>query len=150
MSESPSRAQAALAVGRQFLWYTAIGVFTTALYYGLWWVLFSSGVDYRIASGVGYGVGSLVNFGLQKWLTFDDRSNDAVGWQLLAYWVIVAVSLGLTVLGVWLGVATIGLPEWLSVIVTSAVILLFNFGAHKWITFNRSLFPTRSDEVASV
>ena len=53
-------------------------------------------------------------------------------------------------LGVWLGVATGGLPEWLSVIVTSGFILLFNFAAHKWITFNRSLFPTRSVDAASV
>jgi putative flippase GtrA len=134
-------AHPALTVGRQFLWYAVIGVFTTALYYGIWWVLFEAGVDYRVASAIGYGVGSLVNFGLQKWLTFRDRSNSAVGWQLLAYWIIVGVSLGLTVAGVWLGVALAGLEEWLSVIVTSAVILVFNFAAHKWITFNRSVFP---------
>lgn len=128
-------------LARQLGWYIAIGGFTTGLYYGLWAALFWASVDYRLASGVGYAVGSLVNYGLQKKITFQDRSRGlAMGGQFLVYWILVAASLGLTVLLVWASVAGLGLQEWLSVLVTSGVILGFNFAAHRGITFNPSLW----------
>lgn len=121
--------------------YAVFGVFTTAVYYGIWWVLFESGIDYRVASAIGYGIGSFVNYGLQKWVTFKDRSGRrAVGPQLAVYWLIVAISLGLTVGLVWVGVDGGGLAEWLSVALASGVVLLFNFAAHKWITFNSAIW----------
>jgi putative flippase GtrA len=134
------------AILQEALWYIAIGAFTTALYYGTWGVLFWMEVDYRLAAGIGYAVGSLVNFGLQKWITFRDTSRGlAMGGQFFAYWAIVGASLGATVLLVWLGVAGLGLAEWLSVIVTSAIMLAMNFSAHRAITFNPRLWdPIRT------
>lgn len=135
-----------LLIARQFAWYVAIGVLTTAIYYGLWALLFYTfGVDYRLSSGIGYGIGSLVNFGLQRWLTFNERSRHAVGPQFLVYWVIVAASLALTVGLVWAGVDGLGLAEWLSVALTSGVVLVFNFATHKWITFNPAIWGTPPD-----
>ncbi|TVQ90437.1 MAG: GtrA family protein [Deltaproteobacteria bacterium] len=132
------------ALIRQLVWYLFIGGLTTGMYYVLWAVLFTLGVDYRIAAAVGYGIGSLVNYGLQKVITFRDKSRGvAMGGQFLVYWIIVALSLGLTVLGVWIGVAGLGLSEWLSVVLTSAVNLGFNFGAHRGITFNARLWDPR-------
>lgn len=128
-------------LARQITWYLVIGGLTTGMYYGIWAVLFYGGLDYRVASAIGYGVGSLVNYGLQKVITFKDKSRGiAMGGQFLVYWIIVAISLALTVLGVWLGVASFGLPEWLSVILTSGAVLVFNFAAHRGITFNPRLW----------
>jgi len=129
------------ALARQIAWYLVIGGLTTGIYYGLWFALFVAGVDYRIASAFGYGVGSLINYGLQKVVTFRDRSRGlAMGGQFLVYWVIVAASLALTVALVWAGVALGGMPEWLSVLATSAVVLGFNFAAHRGITFNARIW----------
>lgn len=126
---------------RQIAWYIVIGGLTTGMYYALWFGLFTVGVDYRIAAAIGYGIGSLVNFGLQKVVTFRERSRGlAMGAQFLVYWLLVAVSLSVTVGLVWIGVAAFGLPEWLSVLVTSAIVLGFNFAAHRGITFNAKIW----------
>jgi putative flippase GtrA len=139
MTQPPPRPTRELA--GQLLAYVAIGALTTALYYALWAGLFWGGVDYRIASGAGYGVGSFVNYGLQKAITFRDRSRGlAMGGQFLVYWLIVVASLGATVGLVWLGVAAGGLPEWLSVVAASVVMLAANFGAHRGVTFNPRLW----------
>lgn len=139
MTQPPSRAVRELT--RQLAAYVVIGALTTGLYYAVWAGLFTLGVDYRIASGVGYGLGSLVNYGLQKAITFRDRSRGlAMGGQFLVYWLIVAASLTATVGLVWVGVAAGGLPEWLSVVATSVVMLAANFAAHRGVTFNPRLW----------
>jgi putative flippase GtrA len=131
-------------IASQFFRYLAVGVGTTGLYYGLWAALFAGGVDYRVASGVGYGIGSIVAFILQKRYIFADRTAGvAAGAQLAVYWTLVGASLALTVGLVWTGVSGIGLAEWLSVGLASGVTVVFNFAAHKWITFNPALWSGR-------
>jgi putative flippase GtrA len=125
---------------RQVFTYLVIGTFTTGLYWVLCWLLLQVEVDYRIAVGVGYGIGSLLNYGLQKWLTFKDHGLRGEGLKMLVYWVLVGISLAMSVGLTWLGVETLGLPEMASVVATSFVVVVFNFASHKYITFNAALW----------
>jgi putative flippase GtrA len=137
-------------VARQFLGYLLVGVGTTALYYGIWAALFGMGIDYRVASGIGYGLGSLVNYGIRKAWTFADKTRGAAaGAQLVVYWLVVGVSLGLTVVLVWAGVSALGLIEAVSVALASGIVLVFNFASHRWITFNPALWARPQEGGAS-
>lgn len=140
----------ARALVRQVAWFVAIGTFTTALYYGITAALYGPRLlDLVWASGVGYGVGSLVNFGLQRVLTFQDRSRRAIGGQFVVYWVLQGSSLVLNMALVGAFECSLPLPPaWVApaaVVLTSGLVLVFNFVSHKWITFNPSLWGSPPD-----
>lgn len=129
-----------MALVRQLFAYALIGGFTTALYWGLWAALTWAGLDYRISAGIGYFVGSLVNFGLQKRVTFGDGGSRGLTGKLVVYWVVQLSTLALNVGMVAVLHERFGAPEWLAVIVATAVVLVANFVGHKWLTFNPAIW----------
>lgn len=139
------------ALRRQIMVFIAIGCFTTGLYYAIAAALTLSGwMSLILAAGVGYGVGSLVNFGLQRWLTFEERTRHAVGGQFAVYWVVQGASLLLN-MGI-VGLLDDSLPfsdtinSALSVVFSSAIILVVNFAGHKWVTFNTAIWGSPEAE----
>lgn len=134
------------ALARQFFTYALFGGLSTLVYWAVFWVLNAPvGMDYRPAVAIGYALGGVTNYGLQKFITFRDGSTEhgkQVGLYVLAVGSSLALSLVLTIAQVeWLG-----LPEMLAVVVTTGLVLVYNYATQKFIVF-RGAAPGAPPEV---
>ncbi len=118
---------------RQFLGYVAVGAIGTGVHYLILALLVAAGWHPTLATATGATAGAIVNYALNYRYTFRSRrahriaakrylAVTAVGWLLNA--------------GLFHGLHQLaGEPLWLAQIVTTLLVLGWNFAGNRWWTF---------------
>lgn len=132
MSGPPSRPLWALA--RQFRTFVGVGAAAAVVHYGLLIGLVELGLMGPVpAALVGYASGGLVSYTFNRSLTYaSDRPHGEATWRFV---VVAGIGFGLTWLFMGLFTGRLGLPYLPSQLVTTGIVLFWNFLAHKVWTF---------------
>jgi putative flippase GtrA len=123
-----------MSLRRQFSTFFVVGLIATALQYAVLIGLRElAHVPVIPASLTGYLAGGLLNYILNRRHTFDsDRSHAEAGWRFAA---VMCVGFFLTWGLMRLFVVAWGAPYITAQVVTSGLVLIWNFGAHRLWTF---------------
>jgi putative flippase GtrA len=119
---------------RQVVAFFGVGVIAAVAHYGMLIGLVETGAMAVIpATLVGYGLGGIVSYALNRLMTFEaTRSHRQAGWRFA---VVAGVGFGLT----WLLMSLIhgrwGLPYLAAQVLTTGVVLVWSFLAHKYWSF---------------
>ncbi len=121
---------------RQFAAFSGVSVLVFVVHYA---VLIGLEELFRVAAVpaalTGYTVGGLVSYVLNRRLAFaSERPHAEAGWRFA---VVMGVGFLLTLALMTLFVNRLALPYLPAQIVTTGMVFLWNFAAHKWWTFGR-------------
>jgi putative flippase GtrA len=120
----------------QFLVYGLVGGISTALDWGSFYLTNSQlGLHYIVCTLISILIGSGANFTLNRMVTFKSKSK-RVGLQLVAYCVVSAASILLSVAWMYVFVKIIGLVPLSARITTTLIMYPINFLVVKIFVFN--------------
>ena len=125
---------------RQFAFFVVMGGTAT----GVDWLSFYSlnvlgGFSYLFAVILSFSLGAIVNYLLNKFITFKDQTRQIIT-QIGVFSLICLVSLICSVLLMYALIEWVRLRPMLARIVTTGIMLFFNFIVHKSITFNQQTY----------
>lgn len=108
-----------------------------ALDFGTLYLLFNIlGVNYLLAAGIAFAVGLVfVYFSSNRWVFEKRQMEDKQVLEFTLFAVIGVVGLGLTVLFMWLLVDFVGLYPLIAKLITTGLVLIWNFGARKYLLY---------------
>lgn len=125
---------ALLRLFRQFLRFFGVGLIAVGVHYGVMILLVEAfGMDEVHAAVTGYTVGGFASYSLNRKFTYDtDRSHGAAAWRF-------AVVAGIGLVITWAFMALFnryfGWHYLLSQLITTAIVMMWSFFAHKYWTF---------------
>jgi putative flippase GtrA len=126
--------QRAIALLRQFVKFTGVGFVSAIGHYGLLIALVQlAAVPAVPASAAGALLGAVINYSLNYRYTF--RSTRQHREAVLRFAAIAAIGLALNTLFMWVGVVLIGAHYLLSQVVTTVLVLIWNFAGNRYWTF---------------
>ena len=125
---------------RQSFFYIFVGSIATAVDWSSFY-FFSSilGADYRLAVTISFSFGATTHYILNKTITFRDRTKKLAA-QLGIYFVLLIVTVILSVLLMHMLVGVIGIVPMLARVLTTPLMLTVNFLMHKFLTFNPKFY----------
>jgi putative flippase GtrA len=121
------------AIFRQFVKFLGVGVISLIVHYCVLILLKSLGMPPVLASDAGFLLGGLVNYLLNWRFTFGGVQNHLQSGAKFA--TLVAIGLGLNSILMWIGVYHLGLHYLLSQVLTTGLLTVWNFFAHRYWTF---------------
>lgn len=123
-----------IALLRQFVKFTGVGFVSAIGHYGLLIALVQlAAVPAVPASAAGALLGAVINYSLNYRYTF--RSTRQHREAVLRFAAIAAIGLALNTLFMWVGVVLIGAHYLLSQVVTTVLVLIWNFAGNRYWTF---------------
>jgi putative flippase GtrA len=135
-----------VALIRQFSGFVAVGFIAAGVHYALLIGLVEIfGVQAVPAALVGYSGGGIVSYLLNRRHVF--RSNRPHEEAVTRFIIVVTVGFGLTYLFMLLLVQKAGVPYLLAQMMTTGIVLFWNFAAHKLWTFGTSAGSTKGVKV---
>lgn len=119
---------------RQFAIFAGVGFIATSIHYTLLIGLVElAGISAVTGALIGFCAGGVVSYGLNRSRTFrSSRPHEEAAWR---FTVVVVVSFGLTYVLMKLLVEGANIPYLLAQMVTTGIVMLWGFGAHKVWTF---------------
>jgi len=93
------------------------------------------GFHYILGVTISFSFGSITNFTLNKYLNFQNKYKK-IHLQFLLYLLVALLGLCITILLMWLMIDGFGIEKFIARIITTAIVLIYNFLGHKLITFN--------------
>lgn len=119
---------------RQFSVFAGVGFIATSVHYALLIALVEiAGVSAVTGALVGFCAGGLVSYALNRSHTFrSSRPHEEAAWRFA---IVVAVSFGLTYVLMTFFVEIIGVQYLLAQAVTTLIVMLWGYAAHKTWTF---------------
>ena len=120
----------------RFFRYVLVGSSTFLADYGLLYALKRLGASTVLASGAGFSVGIFCNFLLTKYFAFRSaRPRARGGGEVLAFGLVTAVGLGLTMLLMHLFTDRAGLSVLLAKPAAGIIVFLWNFAARHYLLY---------------
>jgi putative flippase GtrA len=125
---------------RQFRTFVGVGLAAAIVHYGLLIGLVEAGLLAPVpATLVGYGGGGVVSYAFNRSLTYEsDRPHAEATWRFV---VVALIGFGLTWIVMHVLTGRLGLPYLPSQLATTAIVLFWNFLAHKIWTFRAPPAP---------
>lgn len=94
------------------------------------------GMHYLISAGLGFIVGLVfVYISSNKWVFGERQMGDRQVLEFSLFTIIGIVGLGLTVLFMWLFVDALGIYPLIAKLITTGLVLIWNFGARKYLLY---------------
>lgn len=122
------------ALGRQLAAFAGVGVLAAVVHYGLLVALVETGAAGPVpATLAGYVGGGILSYWLNRRHTYrSDRPHGEAGWRFAA---VAGVGFLLTGAAMHGLTGVLGLPYLLAQVLTTGLVLVWSFAAHKWWTF---------------
>ena len=103
----------------------------------------SSPVANMVGTGLGFFAGLLVNYALSIGFVFICKGNSKTALGFLEFSLLSAFGLGLHELGMYLLNARCGMNEWIVKILTTAIVLVYNYISRKLVIFKEKREKTK-------
>ena len=116
-------------------------IFNPSLYPKFYNVWIGGGDPSTLATVVGTGVGFVIslfcNYLMSIFLVFNDKGNSRTAKGAILFFVLATVGLFINMAGMWLGYDIIGINEWVTKIIMTLVVLVYNFTTRKIFIFKK-------------
>jgi putative flippase GtrA len=120
---------------RTFFTYIIFGGLATIFVWGIFYLsTYTFEYNYLLSTLLGFSVGSIVNFSLNKYINFKNRYQK-IKYQFALFLVIAIIGLGISFFIMWNFVGVLHFDKMISRILTTGIVLIYNFLGHKYITF---------------
>lgn len=127
----------------QFYRYIVVGGSAAVLNISIYNILITiSSMNYEIAGFIGYMTGFLLNFTFSKKWVFKNTSEKYVH-QVAVFLTIALIGLFINNSVLYIFVHHFGINKSIAYFIATGVAFLWNFSAHKLITFNYNLFKNK-------
>jgi putative flippase GtrA len=122
------------ALARQVTAFVGVGVLAAIVHYGLLVALVETGAAGPVpATLAGYVGGGLLSYALNRRHTYrSDRPHGEAAWRFA---VVAGVGFGLTGVAMHVLTGRLGAPYLPAQLLTTGLVLVWSFAAHKWWTF---------------
>ena len=121
---------------RIFLLYLLCGGLATIVDWGVYSIgIYIIKINYVYSVTFSFLLGSITNFSLNKYLNFKNKYKK-LHYQFLVYLIIAIPGLLLTILLMWMMIDVLLMNLFLSRIITTGVVLIYNYLGHRYLTFN--------------
>jgi putative flippase GtrA len=125
---------------RQFAFFVVMGGTATVVDWLSFYLLnVRGGFSYPLAVILSFSSGAMTNYLLNKFITFKDQTRQIIT-QIGVYSLICSVSLSCSVMLMYVLVEGVRQRPMPARIVTTGIMLFFNFFVHKSITFNQQTY----------
>jgi putative flippase GtrA len=132
-----ARSHAWLELRTQFLRYAVVGGLAFVVDAGLLWALTAfAGVYYLLSAAISFTAGLVVNYLLSRFWVFDRRNLSSTTLEFTIFTLIGIVGLGLNQLLMWGFTEKLGFYFMLSKCFAAGCVLIWSFGARKWVLFS--------------
>jgi putative flippase GtrA len=116
----------------QFARFLVVGLFSFAVDYGLFFILFHSfGVQYIVASSISFSISLVLNYFLTLKYVFEAKEGRNVAREFAIYIGLNVIALGLNQVILFLTVEGLGASPLVGKLVATAVVLVYNFTSRK-------------------
>lgn len=119
-----------------FLIYLIMGGLATIVDWGAFAIFaYAFNWHYTISVTLSFTLGSMTNFSLNKYFNFKNKYKK-VHYQFLVYLLVAIIGLGITISIMFLCINFSEISKMVARIIATAIVLIYNFLGHKYITFN--------------
>ena len=116
-------------------------IFNPSLYPKFYNVWIGGGDPSTIATVIGTGTGFVIslfcNYLMSIFLVFNDKGNSRTAKGAILFFVLATIGLFINMGGMWLGYDIIGINEWITKIIMTFVVLVYNFVTRKVFIFKK-------------
>lgn len=103
-----------------------------------------------IGTGAGFIVSLIANYILSVLFVYEDKGNSKSVKGAILFLVLSAIGLGINMFGMWLGYDIIGINEWITKILMTLIVLVYNYVTRKMFIFKKDAETEESVEKESV
>jgi putative flippase GtrA len=132
--QAPRAEHVIIRLARQFSRFFSVGLVAVGVHYGVMILLVEAfRLDEVHAAVIGYTIGGFASYSLNRKFTYDtERSHGAAAWRFA-----VVAGIGLVITWVFMALFNryLGWHYVLSQLITTAIVMMWSFFAHKYWTF---------------
>lgn len=116
----------------QFAKFGIVGVIAFCIDYGLFLLMdYVFGVNYLVASAISFTISTVFNYMASMRYVFAGKQGQTRTQQFVIFFVLSVVGLGLNQLILWLCSGVFVVPAWAGKLVTTVLVMVFNFVTRK-------------------
>lgn len=125
-----------IKIARLFIVYLPLAGIATLVDWGSYYLFYSRlNIHYGLSVFISYTLGGVTNYTLNKFFNFRD-SVKKIGLQMFVYALIMCISYILNHIFMFVQIELIGLKGMAARILTTGIVLIYNFLMHRFFTFN--------------
>lgn len=125
---------------KQFAKFALVGGIATGIDWGLFYILaLKLNLYYQLSLIISFSSSAIFNYSFNKIFTFKSKSKKIIK-QFFTFFVLSIIALLLSMLLMFIFIEVVSLEKMFSRILTTAIILFFNYAVHRSITFNKRFF----------
>lgn len=140
-----------------FIMGVVLYIFNPSLYPKFYNVWIGGGDPSTIATIIGTGTGFVIslfcNYLMSIFLVFNDKGNSTTVKGAVLFFVLATIGLFINMAGMWIGYDLLGINEWITKIIMTLIVLVYNFTTRKIFIFkkkDKSSTETKNDEKSEV
>jgi len=123
-------------LSKYFFRYLLFGGLATIVDWFVYYVsVYSFNFHYALSVTFSFMLGSITNFSLNKYFNFRNKYKKLHN-QFFVYLIIAFIGLLFTIFLLWVFIDLLLVDKFLARVIATAVILVYNFLGHKYVTFN--------------
>lgn len=124
------------SLGNQFARYVVVGGVAFVIDFGSLYALTEfAGLHYLTSAAVAFLAGLVTNYWLSRIWVFDRRTTQNATLEFVVFAVIGVIGLGLNEAIIWFAAEKLGLYYMIAKAISSGLVLVWNFGARKFLLF---------------
>ena len=124
-----------------FIMGVVLYIFNPSLYPKFYNVWIGGGDPSTIATVIGTGTGFVIsllcNYLMSIFLVFNDKGNSRTAKGAILFFVLATIGLFINMAGMWLGYDILGINEWVTKIIMTLIVLVYNFTTRKIFIFKK-------------
>lgn len=120
---------------KTFFLYLIYGGLATVVDWGVFALsVYGLGIHYALSVTLSFTAGSITNFSLNKYFNFKNNYKK-VHVQFMAYLIVAIIGLVVTLGFMWFFIELLRMNDFIARIITTALVLIYNYLGHKHFTF---------------
>ncbi len=90
-----------------------------------------------IGTGTGFVISLVCNYFMSIFLVFNNKGNSRTAKGAILFFILATIGLFINMAGMWLGYDILGINEWITKIIMTLIVLVYNFTTRKLLIFKK-------------